>query len=64
MAKKSKKKSAGGLKDDDGKPIRAGESVFSDSLWQKLVKKEKTEKLLKDKLKVKEEKIKARKVKA
>lgn len=55
---KSKKLSAGGLKDDDGKPIKAGESVFSDSLWGKLVKKEKTEKAVKDKLKVKVKKVK------
>jgi len=33
---KSKKLSAGSLKDDDGKPLKAGESVFSDPLWQKL----------------------------
>ena len=55
---KSKKLSAGSLKDDDGKPIKAGESVFSDPLWQKLVKKEKTEKAVKDKLKVKTDKVK------
>lgn len=36
MAAKSKKLSAGSMKDDDGKPIKAGESVFSDSLWGKL----------------------------
>lgn len=59
---KSKKLSAGSLKYDDGKPIKAGESVFSDPLWQKLVKKEKTEKAVKDKLKVKTDKVK--KVKA
>ena len=62
MAVKSKKLSAGSLKDDDGKLIKAGESVFSDPLWQKLVKKEKTEKAVKDKLKVKTDKVK--KVKA
>ena len=36
MGTKSKKLSAGSPKDDDGKPIKAGESVFSDSLWGKL----------------------------
>ena len=45
MAEKSKKLSAGRLKDDDGKPIKAGESVFSDSIWQKLkVKSDKVKK--------------------
>lgn len=29
----------GGLKDHDGGPIRAGESVYSESLWQSRVKK-------------------------
>lgn len=59
---KSKKLSAGGLKDDDGKPIKAGESVFSDPLWTKLKAKERTEAKLKQKLKVKTDKVK--KVKA
>lgn len=59
---KSKKLSAGSLKDDDGKPIKAGESVFSDPHWQKLKAKEGTEAKLKQKLKVKTDKVK--KVKA
>lgn len=58
MSTKSKKLSAGSLKDDDGKPIKAGESVFSDSLWSKLKAKEGTEAKLKAKLKVKSDKVK------
>jgi len=52
MAEKSKKLSAGRLKDDDGEPVKAGESVFSDTLWGKLKTKEGTEAKLKAKLKV------------
>ena len=33
------KLSNGELKDDDSKPIKAGESVFSDKTWQKLIEK-------------------------
>ena len=53
MSTKSKKLSAGSLKTDDGKPIKAGESVFSDTIWQKLKTKEGSEAKLKEKLKVK-----------
>ena len=35
------KLSAGELKDDDSKPLKAGESVFSDKTWQKLIAKAK-----------------------
>ena len=62
MGTKSKKLTAGSLKDDDGKPIKAGESVFSDPLWSKLKAKEGAEAKLKTKLKVKPDKVK--KVKA
>lgn len=58
MSTKSKKLSAGSLKDDDGEPLKAGESVFSDPLWQKLKAKEGTEAKLKQKLKVKTDKVK------
>lgn len=58
MSAKSKKLSAGSLKDDDGKPIKADESVFSDPLWGKLKAKEGTEAKLKTKLKVKPDKVK------
>lgn len=61
---KSKKLSAGSLKDDDGKPIKAGESVFSDSIWQKLKVKEGAEATLKAKLKVKSDKAKKAPLKA
>lgn len=43
----------GKLKEDDGKPLKAGESVFSDPLWTKLKAKEGAEAKLKTKLKVK-----------
>lgn len=55
---KSKKLSSDRLKDDDSKPIKAGESVFSDPLWTKLKTKEGTEVKLKAKLKVKTDKVK------
>lgn len=58
MSTKSKKLSAGSPKDDDGEPLKAGESVFSDPLWQKLKAKEGTEAKLKQKLKVKTDKVK------
>lgn len=58
MGTKSKKLSAGSLKDDDGKPIKAGESVFSDKMWSKFKAKEGTEAKLKAKLKVKPDKVK------
>ena len=58
MSTKGKKLSAGSLKDDDGKPIKAGESVFSDKMWDKLKTKEGAEAKLKSKLKVKSDKVK------
>ena len=35
------KLSNGELKDDDSKPLKAGESVFSDKTWAKLIAKAK-----------------------
>ena len=62
------KLSNGELKDDDSKPIRAGESVFSDKTWVKLVEKadKKDEKELLKQLKAvdKRKKKSARKAKA
>ena len=52
--------SDGKLKDDDGKPVKAGESVFSDKTWQKLIQKaaKKDEKELLKQLKAEDKRAK------
>ncbi len=42
----------GNLKKHDGSPVKAGESVFSKNLWDKLIIKEGSETKIKNKLKI------------